>query len=268
MSAETPTRSSLIVDTPLISVNAHKHSSEPHVDPSEEQFTGYHLIFTETGRWHYRDRDARAEINPRMAILALPGRFYSCRHEEEIPSDCCIDIQFKKPSLLEDPRQVRVTVLRANPRLIMLKERIKRLADAAEDVLNIDEVGQELLAELTTSVGEGRRPELPLRTRHRDSVCAAKEFIEEHFADRLQLHDLASSVGLSPFHFSRMFKKQTGHSPYSYLRDLRLKRAARLLRQSSLPVTDIAYDVGFESLSLFINSFRAHFGKPPSAYRK
>ena len=100
MSAETPTRPSLIVDTPLISVNAHKHSSEPHVDPSEEQFTGFHLILTETGRWHYRDRNGRAEINPRMALLALPGRFYSCRHDEEIPSDCCIDIQFKKSSLL------------------------------------------------------------------------------------------------------------------------------------------------------------------------
>lgn len=268
MSAETPTRPSLIVDTPLISVNTHRHSSEPHIDPSEEQFTGYHLILTETGRWNYRDRNGRAEINPRMALLALPGQLYSCRHEEEIPSDRCIDIQFKKPSLLEDPRQIRFTVVRSTPRLIMLKERLKRLADAAEDVLNIDEVGQELLAELAISVGKGRGPRLPLQTRHRDSVYAAKEFIEKHFADRLQLDDLASSVGLSPFHFSRLFKKQTGHSPYSYLRDLRLKRAAQFLRQSSLPVTEIAYDVGFENLSLFINSFRSHFGKPPSAYRK
>lgn len=268
MSSETPTRSRLLVDTPLISVNAHRHSAEPHADPSEEQFTGYHLILTETGRWHYRDQNGRAEINPRMAILALPGRFYSCRHDEEIPTDCCIDIQFKKPSLLEDPRQARFTIVRATPRLIMLKERIKRLSDAGRDALDIDEVGQELLAELTSSTGKYGRPMLPLKTRHGDSAHAAKEFIEKHFSDRLQLDDLASSVGLSSFHFSRLFRNQTGHSPYSYLRNLRLKKAAQLLRQSSLPVTDIACDVGFESLSLFINSFRSHFGKPPSAYRK
>lgn len=53
-----------------------------------------------------------------------------------------------------------------------------------------------------------------------------------------------------------------------YLVDLRIRRAAKLLRATNLPVTDIAYEVGFESLSGFYAAFRRRMGAPPARFRR
>jgi AraC family transcriptional regulator len=79
--------------------------------------------------------------------------------------------------------------------------------------------------------------------------------------------ELAASTGLSPYHFLRTFKRVTGVTPHQWLLRARLREAARRLAASRAPVTDIAFDVGFEDLSNFMRSFRAEFGMSPRRYR-
>jgi AraC-like DNA-binding protein len=73
---------------------------------------------------------------------------------------------------------------------------------------------------------------------------------------------------MSKYHFLRTFRHVIGLTPYQFLLQLRLRRAAVRLASTAEPVAAIAYDVGFGDLSTFNNRFRAVFGESPLAYRR
>jgi AraC family transcriptional regulator len=95
----------------------------------------------------------------------------------------------------------------------------------------------------------------------------ARDYLHASFADNLTIEDMAKIAGLSPYHFIRKFKAAFHETPHSYLRRLRLQKAAELLRQSNLPITDICYAVGFQSLGSFSSLFQKQNGLSPSAFR-
>lgn len=78
---------------------------------------------------------------------------------------------------------------------------------------------------------------------------------------------LAKEAGFALHHFHRVFRAYTGSSLAEYVRTVRLQRAARALRHSSRPVTDIALDSGFEASESFSRSFRRTLGTTPSTFR-
>lgn len=102
----------------------------------------------------------------------------------------------------------------------------------------------------------------------RERLDLAKQFIAANFQRELSLSEIARHSRVSVFHFSRLFKQFTSHSPYQFLRNLRLQHAALLLANTSLPVTQICFDAGFNSFEHFILSFTRQFGLSPSKYRK
>ncbi|MBE9179567.1 helix-turn-helix domain-containing protein [Oculatella sp. LEGE 06141] len=93
------------------------------------------------------------------------------------------------------------------------------------------------------------------------------DYISDRLADDIQLFDLAKLVGLSQFHFSRLFKQSTGVSPYRYVLQQRVERAKQLLQTTDLPVVDIALLSGFSSHSHLGKWFRQHTGMTPKAFR-
>jgi AraC family transcriptional regulator len=96
----------------------------------------------------------------------------------------------------------------------------------------------------------------------------AVEFINSHYADQITVNDMAGSVALSPSHFSRIFKKETGMSPQEYLIDVRLSRARLLLLQTDKKITEIALGCGFAGSAHFSSSFRKKYGMTPSQLRR
>lgn len=106
-----------------------------------------------------------------------------------------------------------------------------------------------------------------LKKNHLLTIEKAKEFIGNRFMDDLSLKDVADHCHVSAFHFSRLFKTFTSYSPHQYLLQLRLKHAEMLLRTTSLPVTDICFRSGFNSLEHFSASFSQKFKQPPSGLR-
>jgi len=78
--------------------------------------------------------------------------------------------------------------------------------------------------------------------------------------------DLAEAVGISRAHLYRRLQELLDESPSSLIRSIRLERAAQLLEQRAGTVSEIAYNVGFKSLSHFSRSFRMHFGHVPSEH--
>ena len=91
--------------------------------------------------------------------------------------------------------------------------------------------------------------------------------MDERFAEPLRVEDVARSAGWSLYHFIREFRRAFGCTPARYLRERRLTRARQLLAVSNLPVTDICFAVGFESLGSFCTLFRRSEGVTPAAYR-
>ncbi len=91
--------------------------------------------------------------------------------------------------------------------------------------------------------------------------------VESDMADpSLGVESLAQRLAMSPIQLYRKLKALTGHGPNDFVRNFRLIRAASLLTQQSGSVADIAYQVGFNSLSYFSKCFKDKYGKPPSEY--
>lgn len=92
-------------------------------------------------------------------------------------------------------------------------------------------------------------------------------YIDEHYMDALTLEDTASLMGFSKFHFSRLFKDYTGYTFCDYLNYRRIKATEELLPHAELPITEIAMQVGFSSISTFNRLFRMYKKCSPSEYR-
>ena len=102
---------------------------------------------------------------------------------------------------------------------------------------------------------------------NRHVVLAAIEAMENHIADPLPLADLAQVVGVGVRQLNRQFQAGLGRSAGAFYRDLRLDKSGALLRQTDLPILEIAVATGFTSAAHFATAFRKRYGRPPSRYR-
>ncbi len=99
-------------------------------------------------------------------------------------------------------------------------------------------------------------------------VAQAIEQMNEAFAEPLSIDDLAKTARMSRFHFSRLFRDETGQAPYQYLLRVRLAKASELLRGGHHSVTEAAIAAGFSDLSRFASMFKKHTGRSPSEVRR
>lgn len=93
-------------------------------------------------------------------------------------------------------------------------------------------------------------------------------YMEAHLHEPIPLNDLAELVHLSPNYFCTYFKKYTGVTPFAKLHQIRLKKAAKLLRHSDAAISEIAEACGFETVSFFIRKFKERYNCTPAVYRK
>jgi len=98
-------------------------------------------------------------------------------------------------------------------------------------------------------------------------VLKAREYIDKHKADELSLADVAKAAGASVFHFCKVFHKATGLKFTDYVARVRVEDARTRLLNPNLRISEIAYDVGFQSLTQFNRTFKRVFGQSPSDFR-
>ena len=91
--------------------------------------------------------------------------------------------------------------------------------------------------------------------------------MDRDYASPLDIPSLARVALMSPAHFARQFTATFGETPHRYLQRRRIERAMALLRDRDRPVTDVALEVGYESLGTFSRTFREITGRSPSEYR-
>ena len=98
-------------------------------------------------------------------------------------------------------------------------------------------------------------------------VDVAKKYIEEHYNENVSLDDLGSKLNLSPGYFSQFFKQQTGKTFIEYRTHIRMRKAGELLCQPEKTVTEVTFDVGYQSATHFIRTFKKYCGLSPSEFR-
>jgi AraC-like DNA-binding protein len=98
-------------------------------------------------------------------------------------------------------------------------------------------------------------------------VMQAKKFIENNFANNIGLNDIAGEAYYSKFHFLRLFKHLYGRTPHQYLTAVRIEKAKQLLR-ARLPVSEVCFLVGFDSISSFKGLFKRYTNFTPFSYQQ
>lgn len=100
------------------------------------------------------------------------------------------------------------------------------------------------------------------------AVRRARDLMDRHYAEPLDLDAMAREAGFSRYHFARLFRSAYGETPGTYLSRRRVERAKDLLRSANLTVTEVCMLVGFASLGSFSSRFTELVGTSPSAYRR
>jgi DNA-binding response OmpR family regulator len=152
-----------------------------------------------------------------------------------------------------DPEELRLRVRN-------LLEQRRRLRERYTDPPN------ESATESATEAAESK-------TAEDEQTCAlvleAREALRKHLGDAdYGARELASDLGLSYSTFRRRLRDEADARPAGFVRTYRLERAAAMLTQDAPHVSEIAYAVGFRSLSYFSTAFSKHFGVPPSDYAR
>ena len=101
-----------------------------------------------------------------------------------------------------------------------------------------------------------------------ERLCRARRYIDECYDLPLDLTEISKQACLSRYHFLRLFRDTFETTPHQYLIQRRIEKAKELLRSRGLSVTDVCFEVGFQSLGSFSSLFRRCVGSAPINYRR
>jgi AraC-like DNA-binding protein len=247
--------------------------------PFEERHDRFALAVVAEGTFEYRGEVgasiARELMTPGAIFLGNLHQHFECGHEHAA-GDRCVSFGFT-PEYFERVAAdagVRGPLGFGTMRLPPLRSSAGLVARACNglaqpDAIGWEELGLELIAmALRASHDNTARPSVrrqpgPQATAR---VTEIVRLIDANPSAAHALGDLATSAGLSPFHFLRTFQRLTGVTPHQYLLRTRLRAAARRLVDSPGKILDVAFDAGFGDVSNFNHAFRAEFGVNPREF--
>ncbi|HME92355.1 MAG TPA: AraC family transcriptional regulator [Myxococcaceae bacterium] len=243
------------------------------VGPADEPFVEVHqtfsLSYVRKGSFGYRTRGGSFELVAGSILLGHPGDEYICTHDHAYGDEC---LSFHLAPDLVEMLCNRTEIWRRGcvaplPELMVAGELAQAVAEGKSDV-GLEEVGMLLATRFTELVSRSEPNPAPDRAIDRRRAVEAALWIDAHSHQAITLQGAAEEVGLSPFHFLRVFAHALGVTPHQYLVRSRLRHAARLLADDAQSITDIAFTVGFGDLSNFVRTFHRAAGVSPRSFRQ
>jgi AraC-like DNA-binding protein len=98
-------------------------------------------------------------------------------------------------------------------------------------------------------------------------LCRARDFVAASYVEPVTVAEAARQAGISRYHFLRLFRRAFGETPHAFRTRLRLEEAKRRLGRGA-PVTEVCFEVGYESLGSFSTLFAQRFGRSPSSWQR
>ena len=233
----------------------------------EEQHAVMSIAAVTSGSFQYRTRQGGATLVPGALLLGNAGACFECGHEHA-QGDRCLSFHFTPAyfeAAVEAAPRFAMASLHPQPQLLSI------LAAAEAARADDDGEGFEALAlRLAGAVAAAQKGSVLRRPSARDErrVTRVVRRIEADAHEPLTLTALAREAGMSPYHFLRTFRAVTGMTPHQYVLRTRLTHAAVCLRNSTAPISEIAYAAGFSDLSTFNRRFRKLMGTNPARWRQ
>lgn len=253
-----------------ISVIDYRCSAGPADEPFVERHEDYSISYVRKGSFGCRTRGKSHELVAGSLMIGHPGDEYMCTHHHHVCGDECLSFQLS-PALVESiggcTEVWRTACMPPLSELMVLAELAQAAADGTSD-LGLDEAGMLIAARFVELASDRERSGSNASALDRRRAVEAALWIDAHAEEAIDLDSAASEVGLSPFHFLRLFTKVLGVTPHQYLVRSRLRRAARLLADDRRSITDVALDVGFADLSNFVRTFHRAAGVSPRRFRQ
>jgi AraC-like DNA-binding protein len=253
----------------LISVFDYRCGAGPANKPFVELHDGFTVSYVRKGTFGYHARGRSFELVPGSILVGHPGDEYMCTHNHCYGDEC---LSFDLSPGLVDTLGIQGVFWRTGgippiSQPMVLGELAQAAAEGCSGV-GLDEVGM-LLAVRCAEVVSGRKQDPPEACAcDRSRVLETALWIDANSREPIDLAGAAGVAGLSAFHFLRLFKRILGVTPHQYLVGSRLRHAARLLADSTRPITEVAYDVGFADLSNFVRTFHRAAGVSPRGFRR
>lgn len=258
-----------LLNTPSMIVSEFRCDAGPDDTPFAECRTGHSIAYVRSGSFGCHCRAGFFELVAGSMLVGAPGEEYTCTHEH-VSGDVCLSFLLSEDLVdaLGGRREVwQVGATPPLPELMVLGELAQTAADGNSD-LGLNEIGHILAGRFVeVASGNTRKQAVPTARDRRRAVEAAL-WIDDNSQSEVDLEQAARQVGLSPFHFLRLFSSVLGVTPHQYLVRSRLRHAARLLADEDIAVTEIAYDVGFGDLSNFVRTFHRAAGVSPTKFRQ
>src|SRR6201995_4907164 len=261
--------STTLLQRPTLTVSDFRCTAEPGEKPFAEQHRCHSISFVRKGSFGYHSRGRSHDLVAGSFLVGAPGAEFVCSHDH-VCGDECLSF-FLSPELVDavggssDAWDVGATPPLAE--LMVLGELARAAADGQSDI-GLDEIGHLLAQRLVEVVSGKPRKPAKVTARDRRRAVEAALWLEANAHREVELEDAARQAGVSPFHFLRLFACVLGVTPHQYLLRSRLRRAARQLTENDKPVTEVAYDVGFNDLSNFVRTFHRAAGVSPLKFRQ
>lgn len=262
----------------LVQVREYDCTASVGDPPQEDQFGHTSIAIVRSGVFAVRAGRNSELLTTGFLLLGNAGQHYEVSHDHA-GGDSCLVFNFHETVIEELAASMRrgagrrpfaINVLAPRPRADAIMHLAEQRLRSGAPAIGFEELGLAIAEYALAQAGAGTSRPTPgaENPRAREQVLAAIARIENRAHEDLDLGGLAQSAGLSPFHFLRVFKRETGVTPYRFIVQTRIRNAIEFLRDTAEPVTDIAFDVGFGDLSNFINAFRREVGCSPREYRK
>ncbi len=204
----------------------------------------------------------------RLAEHVRNGDLEACEREFDQALAAMKEISFKsartyfRHALMSVLDRFKTVLERDNAFFTKLMNGLDSL-DQCENVWALRSVFLELLSLLSYRLSADRK------NSSQDAALRAKDYIDQHYADPdLSLRMLAEQVKLSPAYLGKVFMAATTFTFNDYVNHVRLTEAARLLRETRMPVSAVSEAVGVLNINYFYTLFKKRYGTTPSAYRK
>jgi AraC family transcriptional regulator len=259
----------LLHTSPSLSVREYRCTMGPQDRPFDEQHRRHSLAFVRSGSFGVWTGGRLHELVAGGVLVGSPGREYRCTHEHHACGDECLSIHLA-PELVDRLGGGAAWQVAAVPPLaplMVLGELAQASLHGGNDA-GVDEIALLFAARFAELVGGVRFGRSAPRSADRRRAVEAALWLDAHAAEEIDLERSAAQVGLSPFHFLRLFAAVVGVTPHQYLLRARLRQAARALAGGDAPVTEVAYGCGFADLSNFVRSFHRAAGMSPRSFRR
>lgn len=255
-----------LLDGPLAVVDYHC-TAGPADRPYAERHVRHSLSFVRRGSFGYATCGHAYELVPGAVLRGHPGDEFTCSHAHHAAGDDCVCVTLA-PALADtlDDAPWTSGALPPLPALAVAGERLAAAAHGRDAERLLAAAWDFLACHARSRDGAPRHASVLPRERKR--LVNVALWLDSRAEQPLDVAAAARAAHMSPFHFLRCFARVVGQTPYQYLIGARLRRAARLLAEDTLPITAVAAAVGFGDLSNFVRTFGRASGASPTAFRR